>query len=373
MKRWNGSPGVLAVCALLLAACGGISQEDYPEKYREALCHRKARCGQIRDEDACVRESREFARAMNEAGMSPYQMYEGSFRSGRLRFDEDLAEACVERIRDSSCDQSLGEARAGDVCHILVGQQKDGEPCLLYDECGPASYCERMNEAVCAEGTCKPGLGLGQTLTNGMQQCAPGLIPVEGICQAFLGEGDTCAGSDRCALGLFCNIDTRTCQRFATEGGTCGTGGGICLSHLRCIDGSCRRLADVGEACAGGCKEDLFCDRTTDSEPGSCRERRGLGEPCNDVYGYVTCRANLVCGNTSGGMERTCQPPAEVGASCANMSCGLGAWCDWKTETCKPQGKMGGACDSYQMGSCMQGLSCVENTCRPGFPGPCWS
>lgn len=376
MKRWNGSAGVLGVCALLLAACGGISQEDYPEKYGEALCHRKARCGQIRDEDACVRETREFARIQREAGMSPYQIYEGSFSSGRLRFDEELAEACVERIRDSSCDQSLGEARDGDVCDLLVGQQKDGEPCLIFDECGPTSYCERTTDPVCAAGTCKPGVGLGQTLANDQQECALGLIPVEGICQALPGEGGACTPDARCAEGLHCNSSTQTCQRLATEGAACGSGGGRCLPHLRCVEGSCRRLSDVDEDCTGGCKEDLFCEKTTDSDPGRCRELHELGEPCSDAYGLFTCRTNLVCGSDSRGGERTCRRPAEAGDSCAGTSCGLGNWCDTRTtaEICKPRGKMGEACDSYELtASCMQGLLCVDGTCQPGFPGTCES
>jgi hypothetical protein len=380
MKQVLGIPHALGVCGLLLVACGGgLSREDYAETYGEALCHRQKRCGEIRDEDACVRHAREFARAQRAAGLTPYSMYEGSFRSGRLRFDEDATQACVRRIRDSSCEESLGQARDGDVCEVLEGQRKNGEDCLVTEECGRASYCELPEQAVCVAGTCLPRPTLGQTVIGWKQECAPGLVQVDTTCQAISGEGESCEGDFMCTPGLYCGGSPGVCRRFAVEGEACGAAGlAACLPHLRCSDGSCQRLFDVGRACipstfdSGGsdtsnCKRDLFCEGDARSGMGTCRERLGLGEACSGN----TCRTLLACDWPDQGNEGTCQPFREPGEPCGSVPCVPGAYCEQYSLICVHQGRLGEPCTSSSFTSCIAGLSCVHDTCQPAFGGTC--
>src|SRR5688500_17143783 len=101
MKQVHGVAFAWAVCGVLLAACGGIEPEEYGETRDEALCHRQARCGELRDEEACARARSEWNQALREAGMGPYAHFEGSLEAGRTRFDEERAEACMDLIRDS--------------------------------------------------------------------------------------------------------------------------------------------------------------------------------------------------------------------------------------------------------------------------------
>ncbi len=379
MNPASQNPRALVLVALLWVACGGgVSQEDYPESYGEALCHRQARCGEIRDEEACVRTSREYYRPYREVGQPAYFQYEGSFRAGRLRFDEDAAQECVERLRDLPCDERLPPAPNGDICDTLVGQQKDGEPCLLTEECAKASYCERTDEPVCTVGTCRPRPGLGQQV-SGAQKCAPGLVQVGNTCQALSGEGGACDWDSRCTARLYCERSIGECRRFAVEGEACSDGGGRCLPHLTCGEGRCQRLFDVGQNCAPpklvpggfidtGCKRDLFCEGGDSTRPGICREPLGLGERC---FGGG-CQVNLFCDWRGGTQEGSCQPPHQPGEACAReVLCAPGAYCDQDLLKCLPRGRQGDPCASSEPFSCISGLSCMNDRCEVNFGGLC--
>lgn len=377
MAAASGNVRVVVLGALLLAACGGsLSQEDYAESYTAALCHRQARCGEIRDEDACVRNAREFTRIQREQGQSAYFQFEESMEAGRLRFNEDAAEDCVQRIRESACDQSLEVARNGAICDVLEGRQKDGEPCVLAEECGEASYCDGLTEVACVAGTCRTRPGLGQPVTDA-QECASELVPVSGTCQARAGEGGACTTNSRCAPGLFCETGQGVCRRFAVEGEACG--GIECLGHLICKGGSCQRMLDVGASCTpnpgvpgaftGDCKRDLVCEGGGSEGPGTCRQRAGLGESCSNS----ACQTNLFCDWQGLGGTGTCQPFRQPGESCASLPCGPGAICNDDTMMCDRLGRLGDPCPSSVEPwlSCIAGLECRNSKCEPLFGGFC--
>jgi hypothetical protein len=378
MNPASENPRVLVLAALVWVACGGgLSQEAYRESYGEALCHRQARCGEIRDEDACVRNAREFSRAYREGGLPVYPQYEGSIRAGRLRFDGDEAQECVQYLRDLSCDERLPPAPNGTICDVLEGQQEDGEPCLLTEECGGFSYCERTHEAVCVAGTCRPRPGHSQPV-SGSQECAPGLVRVRGTCQPLSGEGGGCDSDLGCTAGLYCEWSLGECRRFAVEGAPCSDGGARCLPHLSCSEGRCQRLSDVGADCTPPqvgpegfkdteCKKDLFCDGGGGTRLGTCRERLGPGERCFDD----TCGSNLFCSTMGETQQRSCQAFRQLGESCEGVPCAPGAWCDPDSEMCRPQGRLGEPCVSSQLFSCISGLSCQNNRCEPDFGGLC--
>lgn len=331
MKHWQGLCAWV-LCGLWLAACGGIDTENYGEEYGEALCHRQARCGEIRDEDACASARRDVYEALAEVGLGTHALYEGSLTAGRARFDEDAAGKCLDLIRDSSCDQSLDEVTSAEVCRFLFGQRKDGEACLVKEDCGAASYCSRgafqPGHPVCEAGTCKPLPRQGEPLTgaDNVHACAPGLSPdVSSVCQPTSGEGGPCMASHGCASGLTCDEDLHQCRRPFRVGESCDAGARRCLPHLRCAEGSCRTLADVGESCTlsrsfgaswtSDCKRDLFCDAAPDSTQGTCEERLGKGSSCRD---YRECGTGFFC-DLSAGQTGTCRELVSEGGKCDTL------------------------------------------------------
>ncbi len=186
MKTRHGGALALTVCGLWLVACGGgIGPEDFAQEYGEALCQWQARCGEIHDVDACVLRQRDFLLAQRAAGLSPFQHFSGSLDAGRLRFDEDAAEACVERLREHSCEEPLLQRNGAIACATLVGQREDGERCAITEDCGPSSYCEGATLPACGAGTCRPRTGPGERLPPASVEswCAPGLVPVGEVCQ----------------------------------------------------------------------------------------------------------------------------------------------------------------------------------------------
>lgn len=385
MKQVHGVAFAWAVCGLLLAACGGIEPEEYGETRDEALCHRQARCGELRDEEACVRARGEWNRALREAGMGPYAHFEGSLEAGRTRFDEERAEACMDLIRDSSCEQSLDEVMSAEVCRVLVGQRKDGEACLVNEDCGVASYCELKPErATCDAGACKPLPGVGEKLLgyNNIYSCAPGLSPdANDVCQPTVGENGPCQSSQSCAVGLLCDPNLQQCRRPGRVGESCGEGAQRCLPHLRCAEGSCRELADVGESCTrsrgnilgwmSDCKRDLNCEAEAEASRGTCQEPRGAGSACGD---QSECQSGLFCDQRAGQQTRTCQEGVGEGGKCDTAICAPGLACHPDTSTCVRRGREGEACamtNSPLSATCQQGLACIEGACRVSFPGLC--
>ncbi|XXF78589.1 hypothetical protein P2318_02190 [Myxococcaceae bacterium GXIMD 01537] len=364
----------------VMACGGGISEEDFPLEYSQAFCEFNARCGAIRDEDACKQRAEVFQKGQREAGIQGYATFAGSMRSGRLRFDEEKAEACVKRIRANSCDTLLVLGRDGDECNAFTGQQKDGEPCFITQECGPTSMCERPSHPVCTEGICKPRPGEGAKLPGDGAEwwCAPGLTPVDGACQRERTEGEACQGAYECAAGLYCDA-FGACRRRVAEGGACGTSSQLCLPNLRCMNGTCQRLGGIGEECVIRfaeqpgthipiCQNDLFCEAASDTGARKCAARAGLGQPCRDLF---QCEGGLICDQPYGAPEGTCRQPGRAGDKCTAYSCAAGAYCDVNSEMCIAQGRQGETCDEHAVVSCLTGLTCMAGKCEPGVAGLC--
>lgn len=381
MKQVQGM-ALAAVCGLLLAACGSVEPVEYVETYEEALCHRQLRCGEVRDEAACVRASQE----MRARGVDFLALHDGSIATGRMRFDAERAEECVDLIRDSACEKSLDELLQTDACRVFVGQRKEGEACQLNQDCDyPSFYCSRQDGGLaCGAGTCKRPPGQGEVLfgMNGADTCAPGLSPDEHyICQPTANEGEACKSDLSCAVGLYCDEEDEVCKRPGIIGVSCGPRERECLPHLRCFEGSCRQLANVGMSCTlhrgwglswvSDCKRDLFCDAGEEGSQGICKVRRSAGEKCLD---YSECQTGLSCDKRAGQEDATCQAPVGEGEKCDTAACAPGLGCNPETFTCVRRGKEGEACDetnSILSATCQQGLWCVEGTCQVLFPGLC--
>jgi hypothetical protein len=145
-------------------------------------------------------------------------------------------------------------------------------------------------------------------------------------------------------LGAVCNT-VADCAPSATNCARQGDGLARCAADFADV-----RHGRVGEACTGTCS-------------GKClyfASGVGLG-PVVDCYR----EDGLACGPT-----QTCEPPAEVGQSCAAAECVVGAFCD--AGTCVP-GLTSGPCDKSRL--CGAGYFCDGTACRAKLPdgSPCGS
>jgi hypothetical protein len=341
------SMGVI-LAGLWLTACGNVEQEDFDKQLAEALCERHVHCGLYEDERTCKH-------AMMQEFIPRYGLgrrHEASLASGRMRFDSDAAERCLETIRESTCDldpvssQSswLGFGQSDD-CRFLIGTVPDGELCGALGECGPQSFCTSiLRHLAFPDGpVCQRRTGQGETVpSNGVFWCAPELVAEQGVCQALAGEGESCQfpldsrlyGS--CAPGLYCTPSTRRCQRLERKGEPCFEDENfLCAWDLACVQGTCRERGGEGDDCwrsqdenslIRGCMFDFFCDASPNSS-GKCRALLKEGASCRDNQ---ECAAGFYCAGPAPdfGEPGTCRRKALPGEACeGTWQCALAASC----------------------------------------------
>lgn len=116
-------------------------------------------------------------------------------------------------------------------------------------------------------------------------------------------------------------------------------------SHEKVL-GTCGPYGSLGEACTGlqQCALGLYCDTAS----GTCSERPGLGEVCDD-FGDAYCFGAGVACLTSGASNGICGPSAALGETCS-PSCPSVGECVIDTEA------------PYQ--PCAPGLECVDGLCN---------
>lgn len=149
--------------------------------------------------------------------------------------------------------------------------------------------------------------------------------------------------------GLVCDVVVRP---RAAMGETCRSDleceGGVCVHAPSCA-GTCVPYASYGAACG---TPDLAntCDPTVAWCDGTCRPKRGKGQPCGSD---VECVIGAVC------IAGRCADPVTLddGAMCGNGDpCRSGRYCDPATRLCNKQLQRGLACASAT--ACQDGLVC---------------
>ncbi|WP_164015272.1 hypothetical protein [Pyxidicoccus trucidator] len=378
----------LAVIALAvgLAACGGDDPEDFGEQVVEAFCEREARCGVYASADTCEESLRQRGW---ETWMGLGTRYEAALESGRLSFDEEAAERCLDAIRDRDCRlPALSEAAMSrgieydPSCQVLRAQRTEGA-CLAHAECGESGFC-RYTEASGCQGTCTPRHGEGGP-GEWPEHCAPGLVPgADGTCQRARGEGETCheVGEDAsrdppCAAGLWCDRGSNTCRPTGAEGDACAfEQDRPCGASFICEAGRCERRPPEGRACtapaaqsalqAHRCQRDLFCDADAE-QPGTCRERREEGAACRN---FSECATDLYCAGAEpeSGTWGRCQKRPGAGEACELYfgtgpitNCLAGHHCSPETNRCVPWVREGERCGPEAR--CEQGVCSDEGRC----------
>ena len=284
--------GVL-VSVFAMSACGGgssIAFEDLPQALREARCEQQVRCGLYSDKDYCVSVSR----------FDPDLSTPAALAAKKLNYDDGRGQACVDAIKNLSCDTTTSDAHVTPpACFDMYeGKVADGAACSLDTECtsGTCDFPNNCPELMCCVGMCHVTSSGGKA-------------------------GAACAKDFDCNDGLVCGAD-RTCHAPAKDGAPCGSDR-ECADKLACTEivgdtGTCRALPHKGEPCPYHrcAEENLYCD---DLGTHSCVAYGGPGDPCPMMTG---CGPALECDATT----KTCKTYPTLGMPC-DSSCSGDAFC----------------------------------------------
>lgn len=302
----------------------------------------------------------------------------------------NLGLACIGGV----CTAPIGEGQActdGDLCGL--GQRcVNGScrtlgvlqsPCTDTAECAEglvcqAGHCADVTAGVCTQNscgarntcvsqpTCIVKAGLGSTCASS-DICADGFFCDDSThtCTTLPGEGVSCAQGVLCAAGLACNTDNGVCIPLPMTGETCGftqTGPFACADGLGCNGGTCGDLPVENQPCAGsnqcstadvtgdGVGNDLGCDFTANGS--ICVLKKGVGESCQADY---VCDDGLFCDFHTG----TCATVLAAGSPCSSGNeCGKAGSCIPKNGggfACAPTPTPGGACIT----ECTPGYTCA--------------
>ncbi|MCP3136472.1 hypothetical protein [Pyxidicoccus xibeiensis] len=382
----------MGILAAGLAACGGgVEQEDFGSRAVEALCEREARCGVYSSEDACEQELRRWSW---DTWLGLGTRHDAALESGRLSYDEDAAERCLDALREGDCRlPALTPATHGPgieyepACRLLRADKSGGD-CQSHLECGEDAYCAYAQEATC-QGTCKP-LGPEGHPASAQHQCAPGLFIGEGLqaCERPAKQAEPCyeareggARERPCAPGLWCDREgSGKCEWTGAVGDACGSPSDArCGTAFVCKDGRCARRGREGASCrapgAGNlvstaCQQDLFCDGEP-QESGTCRKRRAEGTPCRN---HRECAGDLGCMGAApdSGVWGTCGKRPALGEACAPEGdlniCGGRLGC--ASGKCLPFVHPRERCGPDVL--CILGSCLEEGICVPAEAIACW-
>lgn len=218
--------------AMLLAACGGgdgsssggpIAIGDLGTQLSDALCMKAFMCCTQQQLTALFGSTTTLTTTTQcETYLSglisgfAIPQYQASISAGRAAYNGSAAGACVDVIESATCTEF----------NIAATDTASPSGCsgLLVAQVASAGACTQDYE--CTTGYCEGAVG-GSDAKDG--QCAP--IPTMGqACDSV------------CAIGLYCDFSSLTCQALKADGTTC-TMGNECMSG-GCVNDMC------GLACA---------------------------------------------------------------------------------------------------------------------------
>jgi hypothetical protein len=196
---------------------GPVSLEALPQELAGATCERHFECctdaelaeglggiGTATDAGACA-TSLGLVLSLGVAGS------QASIASGRIRYDETAAGACIDRLRNTACDASAAVdrdafAQCDGMFEPLV---VEGDACADDAEC-ITGFCDR---GVGVEGSCARMPALGELCST---VCSEGSYCKFGQCAALEVDGARCDLSDACAsdrcVSNVCQPDAPVCD-----------------------------------------------------------------------------------------------------------------------------------------------------------------
>jgi hypothetical protein len=247
---------------LFVVGCGGVDLTDFQDESLDARCEYLTRCGLFPSETAC--QSYFAGRTAQSTSIV------AAVDAGKVKYDEDLAEECIDALRDASCSQGASLDSSCD--DIFVGTVADGGACAFDDEC--------------VSGTC--------SITDCTDACCPGMcVPSRPVPKI----GEMC--NFVCEDGAYC-ADDNTCHAELPVGAACAdpfacVPGAYCADRTTTTSGTCKKLPATGEACVD------ICGNIGDYCDGTCKPVGQLGAVCSkdDACSfYYECDETMHCAET---------------------------------------------------------------------------
>ena len=242
--------------------------------------------------------------------------------------DASDLDACLRRLQTCAYPSVIEEA-----CPELgTGRLLEGACCDRRGGCGPGLAC--VDRTRISTGVCRPRKGVGELCTGNAfvaGDCQIGLRCVSGRCAALVQRDGACSQTFECAEYLVCSGGRCTDGRSADQ--SCA--GATCALGLFCYQGICQAWLGEGQSCDrsavfgasdGGCKLGLYChdDNTCQRLPArgaSCEEAKACRHPRRDF-----CSIALDGAGGSG----LCQARHPPGADCLSdfpRMCAEGTLC----------------------------------------------
>lgn len=230
--------------------------------------------------------------------------------------------AADEECATGHCYRTTGAGECG--WAVVGGTCADGD-------CAAGDFCRRQTSGA-AYGLCAPRIATGAPCTNAPHDdgCADAAATcLDGRCVVVepgtLTNGAECEVDGQCADGLFCGPPRTdggtwpgTCRPWLAVAAHCDIAANGCAPGTRCVEGGCRAMGGLGEACTttGDCRLNLTCPTTS---PATCSPLPSAGQACVGWGPCVDSYCDALFEVTTGGTETgTCRPYLGTGAVCGH-------------------------------------------------------
>ncbi len=240
----------------MVVGCGGIDLGDFQSEALDARCEYLTRCGLFPSQNAC--------KAHFELSMVQSTSVIAAVDAGKVKYDDGLAEDCIDDLRDASCSQAAQLSPACD--DIFKGTIADGGMCAFDDECVSGSCAVTDCTEACCPGTCQPARATPKIGEMCNFICEDGAYCADdNTCHAVLAAGAACSDVFACANGLYCanftGMMAGTCTKLPATGEACTE---QCANIGDYCEGTCKKVGLPGDACTNNdqCSYYYFCDDT---------------------------------------------------------------------------------------------------------------
>lgn len=291
-----------------------------------------------------------------------------AIESGRISVDDGALSECLTSLEEVGCNTPPEDPGGPlpELCPRPPMEEEEDDPRL--------HPCRNIFLGNVAEGSeCTSGLD-GLECMEGLACWTFGGLGVQGECVRLGEVGELCSDDDQCADELYCSLLDGTCQPFRLEGETCAFADRDSLNPdpetelLRCDEALfCDPITDTCVApCERGsrCFDDEQCDDTQGLAcvAGRCDTPRALGLPCDDDD---DCVADLRCGvpaDSPTGLPE-CIERLPNRSECFDHSTCMSGFCDPTSNTCQAAASVGDSCPSGSDAQCAGD----EVVCRGDF------
>jgi hypothetical protein len=253
----------------------------------------------------------------NELASLRYLLVEGTVVADAARISECLADLLVEEI---CFPFTTDPSTVFTVCseELFTGTIAEGGDCLFDVECAGEAYCAANRK-----------------------------------CKNYPTVGQPCTASEGCSTDLYCGLDPegeRVCMAYQSEGG------------------SCSPIYPVVH-----CAHDLYCEWDSESETGTCRRKKAIGEPCREDEPCLD--GECLVGTCDDGREcygdGDCTGTCDVSGGTCSSDDDCGGYCEVSGGYCSEDADCPGSC-AISGGYCDEDWDChSEGTCADSG-ATCW-